>query len=154
MRPRVSIKVRYMSSERGFTLLEAIVALAIIGITLVPVMSFLSTAAQQLSRAADSNLRASAQTAALAYIETVNPLLNPEGETALSDVLSLRWTSTVVAEPNTEARPGARLAGFRMGFFSVQVAMIRNGEEWFTFDVRKIGYQHLSVPLMPGMDQP
>ena len=53
-----------MKGSRGFTLLEAIVALAIIGITLVPVMTFLVSASRQLASAADSNARATAQATA------------------------------------------------------------------------------------------
>ena len=138
---------------RGFTLLEAIVALAIIGITLVPVMSFLVSASRQLSSAADSNSRATAQATALAYIETLNPLLNPVGEVELSEVMSLQWTSIALVEPNSEARPGARLSGFRLGLYRVEITVLRNREAWFNFDVRKIGYQRPTGLLMPGMAQ-
>jgi general secretion pathway protein I len=140
-------------ANRGFTLLEAIVALAIIGITLVPVMSFLGSASRQLSNAADSNARATAQATALAYIETINPLLSPVGNTELSEVMSLQWASTALVEPNSDARPGARLAGYRLGFYRVEVTVLRNRESWFSFDVRKIGYQRPTGTLMPGMAQ-
>ena len=140
-------------TNRGFTLLEAIVALAIIGITLVPVMSFLVSASRQLSSAADSNARATAQATALAYIETMNPLLTPVGETELSEVMSLQWASTALVEPNVEARPGARLSGFSLGFYRVMVTVLRNREAWFSFEVRKIGYQRPTSSPMPGMAQ-
>ena len=134
----------------GFTLLEAIVALTIVGITLVPVMSFLINASQQLTFAADSNQRAATQRMALAYIETMNPLAEPEGKAELSERVSLRWASTTLAEPNSQARLGARLGAYRIGFFLVDVTVVRGSEEWFSFEVRKIGYQPLASPMMPG----
>ena len=134
----------------GFTLLEAIVALTIVGLTLVPVMSFLVNATQQISVAADSNQRAAAQRTALAYIETMNPLTEPVGKADLSEKVSLRWVSTALAEPNSQARLGARLGASRIGFFLVTVTVLRESVEWFSFEVRKIGYQPLASPMMPG----
>ena len=134
----------------GFTLLEAIVALTIVGLTLVPVMSFLVNATQQISVAADSNQRAAAQRTALAYIETMNPLMEPVGKADLSEKVSLQWVSTALAEPNSQARLGARLGAYRIGFFLVTVTVLRESVEWFSFEVRKIGYQRLASPMMPG----
>ena len=134
----------------GFTLLEAIVALTIVGLTLVPVMSFLVNATQQISVAADSNQRAAAQRTALAYIETMNPFTEPVGKADLSEKVSLQWVSTALAEPNSQARLGARLGAYRIGFFLVTVTVLRESVEWFSFEVRKIGYQPLASPMMPG----
>src|SRR4051812_32804307 len=52
-----------VSLKSGFTLLEAIVAMTIIGVALVPILTFISQMANGLSRAADSNARSLAQQA-------------------------------------------------------------------------------------------
>jgi prepilin-type N-terminal cleavage/methylation domain-containing protein len=127
--------------RRGFTLLEAIVALAIIGIALIPVMSFLAQAARQLTAAAESNLQVAAQQAAMAYVEVLNPQKNPVGEAPLSDTLTLRWTSRRLTDPDSGDMLGGRLGGYRLGFFVVEVTVVRDGRDWFTFDARKIGYE-------------
>jgi len=142
-----------MKGSRGFTLLEAIVALAIIGITLVPVMTFLVSASRQLASAADSNARATAQATALAYVETINPLFSPVGDVELSEVMSLQWVSTAVVEPNSETRPGARLSSWKMGFYRIEITVLRNRNVWFSFEVRKIGYQRPTDTLMPAMER-
>jgi prepilin-type N-terminal cleavage/methylation domain-containing protein len=139
-------------SSNGFTLLEAIVALAIIGMTIIPVMSFLGQSAQQLTFAAESNLRTSAQQTVLAYLETLNPQLSPQGEAPLSQTLTIRWSSTPLVAPNSEYRVGGRLGTYNLGFFQVDVDVLRDGQDWFQFQVRKLGFQpkNLSLDGRPG----
>lgn len=125
---------------RGFTLLEAIVALTIIGIALVPVMSFMGEASRQLQVAAESNTRASAQQTVQAYLEVLNPMLTPTGEMPLSQTLSISWTSQPLISGNSDVRLGGRLGTYRIGFFIVDVVVLRERREWFTLQSRKIGY--------------
>ncbi|MDX2143321.1 MAG: prepilin-type N-terminal cleavage/methylation domain-containing protein [Rhodospirillaceae bacterium] len=127
--------------EAGFTLLEAIVALAIIGFTLIPVMTLTGEATRQLTAAADSNQRVFSQQAILAYLETLNPSLRPDGEEQLSTTLAIRWSSTPLVAPQVESRIGGRLAGFELAFYLVDVTVLRNEQEWFAFQIRKTGYQ-------------
>ena len=104
-----------ISNSRGFTLIEAIVALAIIGITLIPIMAFITNASRQLAVAADSTQRAFAQQATLGYIETINPLATPMGEADLTRALQIRWTSQEVVRSIARALmkllPHARMEG-------------------------------------------
>jgi general secretion pathway protein I len=144
---------RRRRGQRGFTLLEAIVALAIIGLTLVPVMGFLAEASRQLQVAADANLRSNAQQTVAAFMQSVNPIDKPEGEEILSPQMTVRWVSTPIVEPNTEPRLGGRLGGYTLGFYQIDVTVIRNEAEWFTFQVKRIGYRAsargLGGPEMP-----
>jgi len=131
----------------GFTLLEAIVALTVIGIAMLPVMSFLAQATRQLSAAADSNRRVFAQQAVMAFSEAMNPLATPDGETQLSPNLTVRWISTPIAAPNEQSRLGGRLGGYRIGFYAVEFTLVQDQQDWFSFTARKIGYEPRSVSL-------
>lgn len=138
---------------RGFTLLEAIVALTIVGIALIPVLSFMGEASRQLQTAAESNLRAGAQQTVQAYLEVLNPMLTPVGEMPLSETLSITWTSEPLVSGVNEARLGGRLGTYNVGFFVVDVVVLREGREWFTLQARKIGYQPRSQSIDPGAIQ-
>ncbi len=137
--------------KNGFTLLEAIVALTIIGVTLIPIMSFLGQASRQLESAAESNQRAMAQQTVLAYIESLNPIANRTGEAVLSKDLTVRWVSVALVEPGAASAFGGRLASYQMGFYRVDIDVIRNEIVWFKFQVRKVGYQPRSQSLTGGM---
>ena len=134
--------------EKGFTLLEAIVALTLIGLTLVPMISFVSESASQLVRVADSNERSLAVQAAVALLDPINPMEDPQGEELIGQGLTVRWSSDIAIPPNDGLQIGKGLAAFRVGFYNVRVSLIRDTNKWVEFDLRKIGYQRInSNPL-------
>ncbi len=134
--------------ENGFTLLEAIVALTLLGLALVPMLSFISESAGQLSRVADTNERSLALQAAVALLDPINPMETPQGEESLGQDLIVRWSSNIVIPPNDGPQIGMGLPGFRVGFYNVRVSLLRRTDPWFEFDLRKAGYQKLaSNPL-------
>jgi prepilin-type N-terminal cleavage/methylation domain-containing protein len=141
-------------SAAGFTLLEAIVSLAVVGIALVPMISFLAEATRQVSAAAEANARADAQQAAMGFLEVLNPLRTPDGQTALSEHLALRWESTALVDTSGAVPLGGRLGQFRIGFFTVEMTVIKDQADWFTFEARKIGYIPAAAPIMPGFPEP
>lgn len=138
------------SSQEGFTLLEAIVAITIVGLTLLPLVSFIAQAANQLERAADSNEQSLVMQSALALMTPVNPLLEPEGNLPLDKDVSISWQSETLVEPNTAALLGAGLGGYRLGFYKIHVVVNRtNTPEWFAFDLRKVGYDRFTSAFDP-----
>jgi type II secretory pathway pseudopilin PulG len=143
-------KSRKNTGAGGFTLLEAIVALTIIGLTLVPAMSFLAQATRQLSAAAESNRRVAIEDTVIAFSETLNPILSPEGEIALSPTLSLRWVSTVLVDPSQSKRIGGRLGGFSLGFYAVDFTVLDGEREWFSLTTQNVGYLPQAA-TMPGV---
>lgn len=138
-------------AESGFTLLEAIVALTLLGLALVPMMSFISESTNQLVRVADSNERSLATQAAVALLSPVNPMEDPEGEESLGRDLLVRWSSELILEPNDGPQVGMGLPGFRVGFYDVRVSLFRQSSGlWFDFDMRKVGYQKIDFDPLFG----
>ncbi len=134
--------------ESGFTLLEAIVALTLLGLALVPMLSFISESAGQLARVADTNERSLAVQSAVALLDPINPMETPQGEEIIGQDLIIRWSSNLVIPPNDGPQIGMGLPGFRVGFYDVRVSLLRNTNPWFEFDLRKAGYQKIdSSPL-------
>lgn len=131
---------------QGFTLLEAIVAVAILGIALIPLLSFISQMSLELRTAGDSNARSLAEQNVLAFIEPVNPMEQPEGQADLGD-LHIAWTSRPVV-PETDTGPGSGIPVYRFGFYDVTVQVSRNQAPWFDFVARKVGFHSNTSDFM------
>src|SRR3974377_946954 len=65
--------------QRGFTLLEAVVALVLIGTTGMALMAWINTGLETVARVQDASARGEALRNALEQMQTVNPLLEPNG---------------------------------------------------------------------------
>lgn len=128
-------------------------ALVIIGVTLIPVMAFLSNASRQLAVAADVTQRSFVQQTLLAYCETINPLVTPVGEAQLTPTLQLRWTTEELIAPTQKTLPGARAGDTKVGLYRINMVVIRDEKEWFSYAVRKMGFQFNPLGLSPGMGE-
>lgn len=139
---------RYPASA-GFTLLEAIVALTVMALALIPLVTFIAQSSDQLMRAADANERSIVTQSVLALMEPINPMAEPEGVLPLDEEISVSWRSEAIIPPNEAALVRTLLPGYRVGFYGVTVAVSRSQEPWFDFEMRKIGYQNMRAG---GMD--
>ncbi len=138
-------------AESGFTLLEALVALTLLGLALVPMVSFISESASQLERVADRNERSLALQAAVALLDPFNPMENPQGEESLGRDLTVRWSSSLTVTPSEGPQFGVGLPGFRVGFYDVRVSLLRrNSDPWLEFNMRKVGYKKISSGQLFG----
>lgn len=134
-------------------LLEAIVAIAIVGIAIIPMVTFVSQMVSALTRAGDVNAQNLAKQAIIELLEPLNPLEQPVGEDQIGD-LALRWVSENVVPPNTVTRVGTGLSGFSMGFYNVTISVDRaDRKPWFSFVMRKVGYHSMSAGSSPGFSQ-
>lgn len=128
-------------ASRGFTLLEAIVAMAVMSLALVPMVAFVAQSANELQRAGESNERSFVMQSALALMEPINPMAEAEGSLPLDRNITLAWESTPIVEPNPGINVGSGLPAYRLGFYKVHVTLARGSQPWFDFDMRKIGYE-------------
>lgn len=147
----MAVDAQRRRTQGGFTLLEAIVAIAIVGIALVPILTFISQMVGALTRAGDVNARNLAEQSIIELLEPLNPLEQPVGEDQLGD-LTIKWESENIIPPNKGPITGAGLAGFSVGFYTVTVNVERLQKgPWFSFTMRKVGYKRFDVLQMPGM---
>lgn len=96
---------RERSAARGFGLLEAIVAMAILGSAGLLLFGWLQSSLETASRLRDAEARARLQIEAQGYVARLNPMRQPSGEQRLADI-ELRWQSHPLEAPRPEANYG------------------------------------------------
>ena len=140
-------------SSHGFTLLEAIVAIAIVGIALIPIITFVSQMVTGLTRAGDANAKNLAQQSIMELLESMNPLEYPIGDDQIGDLM-IHWESADIIPASSVLRVGVGLPGVSIGFYKVIVSVSRTGAgPWFSFDMRKVGYRRITSKALPGTAQ-
>lgn len=137
--------MRRLESSRGFSLLEAIVALAIVATAGLALFAAMNQSIQMALRAESARKNDTAMRNALAWMEVVNPGLTPSGEKRLGGMV-LEWKSEPI-EPPRDAMTGYLQAGlYQVGLYDVTVDV--RGEEGVSasFHLRKVGYKQVREP--------
>ncbi|MEE4236490.1 MAG: type II secretion system protein [Anderseniella sp.] len=131
------------SCQRGFTLLEAIVALALISSVGMALFSWINSSISTLGRVEESIQRATATRNTLQFMQTVNPMETPSGEETLGEY-RIRWN----AEPITERVDGASfpygISLYQFTLYNTRIEVLgapRRPD--FTVEVKQVGYRRV-----------
>ena len=130
---------------RGFSLLEAIVALTILATAGLALFAAMSQSVQMIARAENARLGDSAVRNAVAWMETVNPMETPQGEQRIGEV-TLRWSAQLV-EPERDAMTGYLQPGlYRLGLYDVRLELEQDGRPLADTVLRRVGYRQVREP--------
>lgn len=127
---------------RGFTLLEAIVALAILAAAGMALFAAMSQSLQMVRRAQQAREADAALRNALAWSEEINPMETPRGEQALGD-WELRWTAEPVEPPRDGATGYLALGLYRVGLYRMHLELWRDGALQREVELRRAGYRQV-----------
>ena len=126
--------------QRGFTLLEAIVALVLVGSAGMALFSWINTNIAALVRVQDANARSEATLNIIEYMDKVNPMLTPEGKAALG-AYAFTWRAT----PSSDAVDGANYPRgpslYQLRRFNTAVSVETAGKPWFQIELRQVGFK-------------
>ncbi len=130
---------------QGFTLLEAIVALAILAAGGMALFAALNTSLRTIERIDAATRLDTATQNALSRIELLNPMQQPTGDEALGD-WRLRWTATPL-EPTRDGLTDYLQPGFfEVGLYRVEVELLAGTRVERRFVLRKAGWRQERFP--------
>jgi general secretion pathway protein I len=131
--------------QRGFSLLEAIVALTLLAVAGLALFSWINASFDGIARADAAQARAQAQSNALAYIQTINPMVRPVGETKLGS-LTVSWRAREIApkiKPNEGSPDGT--GNFMVALYDIELTMTDLPRvPAFTAKVSQMGFERFT----------
>ena len=135
--------VRRAGRQRGFSLLEAIVAMVLISSMGGALFAWINTELQALERTQDANTRAEAMVNAVEFMEAVNPMITPQGKAPLAG-MELSWE----AKASTPVRDGVSypqgISLYQLALYDTQVRVAHpDGSPWFEFTLQQVGYKRV-----------
>lgn len=134
-----------MHRESGFTLLEAIVALAILAAGTMALFAALNGALRSLERAEAAVRLDTATENAVEFLEAVNPMQRPEGEAALGEY-TLRWRAQVVLGPTDNLTDYLQPGLYEVALYAIDGELLLDGRVTGRFTLRRAGWQQVRRP--------
>lgn len=128
------------TAARGFTLLEALVAMTLIMLVGMTLYGWISTNLLSLGRVQATAARAQAEQSALAYLQTVNPMEHPQGHVDLGG-LRMRWQARSIAPVLAGAGYAGGSSQYTVGLYRVAVSLRTAAGQSFQFTVRRAGFR-------------
>ncbi len=134
------------SNRNGFTLLEVIVALTLIATLGITLFSWIYTSLANIHRTERLFQEEAATTNALAWLSTVNPLLQPKGTVTIGDI-SVSWQSSLIAPiRQCQAPYSLNKSIYQTGLYSLQVTVSEGERHLSSFSVHKAGWIQTGAP--------
>ena len=133
--------------REGFSLIEALVALAIAAMMLTAIFELQQQMIRGQRRATDVMEQVAAQENALALTRDLNPMEQPQGTLELPDGDVLRWTSNPRTEPRINAGFPTGDGRFQVQLFTVTVEVERrNGRSPAPLVFDRMGWRRVDAP--------
>lgn len=131
--------------QRGFTLLETIVALVLISSVGMALLSWVHSNIINLQQVRNANERNQAIRNTLSFMDTVNPSLIPSGEHQLGMFL-IRWQANLIDGPKDGLNLEGRLGYFQLALFDTNISIFKDEQMLTQFSLRQTGYQQVRTP--------
>ena len=124
----------------GFTLLEAIVAMAIFAAGGMALYGLFNNNLVGIGKAADVSRREPAVLAAVEHLSAINIRAQPAGLLEI-DGFDVAWSSNLVEPVRQGQTPEGFIGSFEIGLYDVDIELSRNGRLDSTHRLRLTGYE-------------
>lgn len=130
-----------MKTQQGFSALEALIAAALLGVALAPLLDLQRQSFRAAARVEAAQAAVSAQRTALDLLTSVNMMMEPVGRRLISERFAMEWR----ARPLTRPIPGvgylASDGGFDTALYAVDVRVLDGAREVTAFNVEQMGWR-------------
>lgn len=129
--------------SQGFTLIEAVVAMVLIGGIGMALAGWLNANLATLSRIQEANARSDAMANILEYMEKINPMQTPHGQ---ADMGSYRivWQAKEKTAPMDGVGYPRGVSLYQIALYTTEVMVNgNNGQRWFDIRLQQIGYKQI-----------
>ncbi|MBI5910003.1 MAG: type II secretion system protein [Betaproteobacteria bacterium] len=132
-----------VNGQRGFTLLEAVVAMVLISGAGLALFAWINTELSALSRLQQTNARVEAMVNVVEYMHTVNPMLSPEGGVSFA-AYRLTWKAKAVTAVQDGVSYPRGMSLYQLALYDNYVAVQQaDGTRWFDLTLRQVGYKRV-----------
>ena len=130
------------ASVAGFSLLEAIVAIALLAIAVMPLYAFFGRSLDGLHRVAASNRESELNLSALAFLSGLNPMERPSGEDAFG-AYRLRWQSQELVPASDVMAYPRGLGLYQAALYEVTGEILEGPRLRSKIAIRLVGYRRV-----------
>ncbi|MCY1264981.1 hypothetical protein D9M68_141850 [compost metagenome] len=124
----------------GFTLLEAVVAMTLLAVVGGALLAWLNSGYRSMQRVDAAEMRIETARLAMAYLERINPMLEPVGSVQLG-AYRLEWRSSPLSEPKpVVGRHGGRPGIYDAALYRVDANVVSEDGPPLTLTLEAAGY--------------
>ena len=128
------------SGRAGFSVLEAIIAIAILSIAFLPLLELQNQMARTTIALERNEELMSAKRSALAYARSLNPMQNPDGNIDLGRA-SMHWQATPISDERPALGKGGQKGRFVVALYDVKVTLTFENQRPQSFSVHATGWR-------------
>jgi len=138
-----------MRRNKGFTLLEAIVALVLIGGVGMALFTWINSSIVALRRVEDANNRNEAITNAVEYMQAVNPMQRPEGKANFGNY-RIVWKSSPLSDTVDGSAYPQGVSLYQLALYETVIdATKADDPHWFEIKINLAGYKKVRELKLP-----
>ncbi|PHS27965.1 MAG: hypothetical protein COA84_02925 [Robiginitomaculum sp.] len=124
----------------GFSVLEAIIAIAILSIAFLPLLELQNQMARTTIALERNEELMQAKRSALAYVRSLNPMQNPDGDIDLGTA-QMHWQATPISEERPVLGSGGQKGRFVATLYDVKVTLTFENQRTQSFSTHATGWR-------------